>query len=390
MTDPASLLKELDESLSRGSNESRLRALWHATDVLISGQYSEQDIWTFGEVIERLARGIEVAARAEVARRLAHTGNAPIDCINRLARDASIDVAGPILRHSARLDVATLISIARSESQPHLLAISRRETIPEPVTDVLVVTGGREVVTSLAGNAGARFSDFGFLRMVERSEHDSFLVETLGRRVDIPRHVFQQLIAKASDEVRRKLERERPEASVEVQQMVSDVTGELHSIFGPASRSYFEARKTVSALHRRGGLDEKKIFHYAQSHAFAEATIGLSLLCALPPNVIERGLIDPTGETPMIFARALDFCWETAMALLFLGAPKHKISAGSLGALETKFSRLTAETAKSVVQLYRSRKTNAAESRRDVAAAAAQPHFPSRTSTTFGGDIGKL
>ena len=49
----------------------------------------------------------------------------------------------------------------------------------------------------------------------------------------------------------------------------------------------------------------------------------------------------------------------TAMALLFLGAPEHKISAGQLDALEKKFSRLTAETAQSVINLYRSRKAAA-------------------------------
>ena len=360
MTDSASLLKELDESISRGSDEGRLRALWHATDVLIAGQYSEQDIWTFGEVIDRLARGIEVAARAELARRLAHSKNAPIDSVKRLAVDASIDVAGPILRHSTRLDTPTLVSIAGSESQQHLLAISKRELVTEPVTDVLVVAGNQEVLHSLAGNAGARFSQFGFLRMIERSEHDSFLVETLGNRVDIPRHIFLQLIAKASDDARKKLLQERPEAASEVRKLVSDVTGELHSIFGPASKSYFTARKTVSALHRCGSLTEKRIFDYAQSHAFPEVTIGLSMLCALPANVIERGLIDPSGEMPMIFAKALDFSWETTMALLFLGAPDHRISAGDLKAMETKFSRLTAETAQSVIRLYRSRKTSAA------------------------------
>ena len=85
MTDSTSLLKELDESMSRGSEESRLRALWHATDVLIAGQYSEPDIWTFGEVIERLARGIELAARAELARRLAHSAKCP-DRLRQAAR----------------------------------------------------------------------------------------------------------------------------------------------------------------------------------------------------------------------------------------------------------------------------------------------------------------
>ena len=84
--------------------------------------------------------------------------NAPIGCVKQLASDASIDVAGPILRHSTRLDTETLVSIARSESQQHLLAISKREVIAEPMTDVLLVTGNKDVLHSLAGNAGARFS----------------------------------------------------------------------------------------------------------------------------------------------------------------------------------------------------------------------------------------
>jgi uncharacterized protein (DUF2336 family) len=359
MNGTASLLRELEESISLGSDQSRLRALWHATDVLIAGQYSEEDIWVFGEVIERLARELEVAARAELARRLANTRNAPINYVCKLAYDSSIEVAGPVLRGSERLDVRTLVSIASSESQQHLLAISNRKSVTEPVTDVLVVVGNQEVINSLVRNAGARFSHFGFLKLIKRTEHDSILVETLGTRADIPRHIFQQLIAKASDEVRRRLERERPEMATEVQTLVADVTGELHSIFGPASKEFFHAKNTVLTLQRRGQLQEKKIFEFAQAHKLPEVTIGLSLLCALPANVVERGLTDPTGEMPMIFAKALDFSWKTTMSLLFLGAPDYKISAGDLDEFETRFSRLTAETARSVIKLYQSRKAPA-------------------------------
>src|ERR1700740_2357058 len=143
MKDSASILKELEESISQGSDESQSRALWHATDLLVAGQYSEKDIWIFGEVIERLAREIKAAARAELAQRLAHSKNAPPNFINQLACDDSIDVAGPILRHLERLDVRTLVSISRSKSQQHLLAISNRKSVAEPVTDVLVVTGNQ-------------------------------------------------------------------------------------------------------------------------------------------------------------------------------------------------------------------------------------------------------
>ena len=95
-----SLLKELNDAASKGSAESRLRALWHATDLLIAGTYTEDEIWTFGEVIGILAAEIEVATRSQLAKRLARIDNAPINVVKRLAFDDSIDVAGPILRHS--------------------------------------------------------------------------------------------------------------------------------------------------------------------------------------------------------------------------------------------------------------------------------------------------
>jgi uncharacterized protein (DUF2336 family) len=49
-------------------------------------------------VIGRLASEIEVAARTQLAKRLARIDNAPIKIINKLAFDDSIDVAGPILK----------------------------------------------------------------------------------------------------------------------------------------------------------------------------------------------------------------------------------------------------------------------------------------------------
>ena len=63
MTREKSFLRDLDEAVQRGTDESRTRALWHTTDLMIAGRYSEDEIWTFGEVIGRLADEIEIAAR---------------------------------------------------------------------------------------------------------------------------------------------------------------------------------------------------------------------------------------------------------------------------------------------------------------------------------------
>ena len=355
-----SLLKELNDAAANGTAESRLRALWHTTDLLIAGTYTEDEIWTFGEVIGILAGEIELAARAQLAKRLARLDNAPINVVKKLAFDDSIDVAGPILRHSERLDVKTLVANVRTKSQSHLLAISKRKLIAVPVTDELVTHGNKAVVNSVATNEGARLSNFGFLHLIERSENDSVLAMHIGQRKDIPRHLFQQLIAKASDDVKKKLAKERPDIAREIQSSVVDVTGTLHSKFGPASKDYFAAKRILANKVRCGELTEKSILEYARAHKVEEATVGLSLFCSLPVETVERALIENSREITLILTKALSFSWETTMSLLFLHARENRISAGDLDKLKEEFERLDAKTARNVLEFYRSRKSAAA------------------------------
>jgi uncharacterized protein (DUF2336 family) len=351
-----SFLRDLDDAILRGTSESRTRALWHTTDLLIAGGYSDDEIWTFGEVIGRLADEIEVAARAQLARRLARFDKAPVNIIHKLAFDDSIDVAGPVLRESERLEAYALVANACTKGQSHMLAISERKTIEEAVTDVLVTRGNWDVVNTVANNNGARFSDFGFLHMIQRAEGDSILAEQLGLRKDIPRQLFQQLIAKASDDVRKRLELERPDMVDQIKSSVTEVTGELQSKFGPVSRSYFVAKRVVATQHRQGNLNENSISGYARSHKFEEVTIGLSLLCSLPGDVIERALVDRNREMLLVLAKALDFSWATTMSLLFLGARDHRITAQDLNDLEAEFGRLNVKTSQTVLEFYQSRK----------------------------------
>src|SRR6201995_3911087 len=347
-----SYLEDLDDAILRGTDQSRTRALNPATDILLQGRYSDEEILTFGKVIGRLADEIEVEVRAQLSGRLAPSDGAPANVIRKLAFDDSIAVAGPVLQSSNRLDDATLIANASAKGQAHLLAISKRTSIGEAVTDVLVTRGDQAVVTSVAGNAGARFSGTSLLHMVKRAEGDSILAEQLGLRKDVPRHLFQQLIAKASNDVRKRLEVERPEMCEEIGSSVVDVTGTLQSMFGPVSRGHFVAKRLVTAQFREGNLNEESVAGYALAHKLEEVTIGMSLLCALPIDVIERALVDRNREMLLILARALDFNWDTAMALLFLGAKDHRITARELSDFEREFGRLNLATSRRVLSFY--------------------------------------
>jgi hypothetical protein len=319
VAEPRSFLQELDDAILRGSPESRLRALWHATDLLLTGRYTEDEIRIFGDVIGRLADEIETVTRAELSRRLTRTGNAPVAVVNRLALDEAIDVAGPILQFSERIDTRTLLETARVRSQDHLLAIARRKSVGPELTDVLVTRGNWHVAHSVTVNRGARFSEFGFISLVKRCDDDAILAEHLGLRRDIPRQVFQQLIAKASDEVRKKLVEERPDLGDQVQISVADVT-------------------------------------YAQGHKHNETMIALSLLCALPINVVERVLLDSNRSMVLVLAKAMNFSWQTTTALLFLCAPGYRISTGDYDDLKGDFAGLNVATSRSILRFYQTRK----------------------------------
>ena len=130
-------------------------------------------------------------------------------------------------------------------------------------------------------------------------------------------------------------------------------------MFGPASKSYFTAKKTVGAQHQRGELGEAQLLEYAQARKLNEAIVALSLLCTLPVDVVERAMLAPDKEALLILAKALDLSWATTMALLFLGAPDYRIATKDLDAMKAEFARLDVETSKKVLEAYHSRKESA-------------------------------
>jgi uncharacterized protein (DUF2336 family) len=353
MSQTSSLLEELERAVSQGSERTRLAALSYATDLLMTDRYKEEDTWVFGEVVGLLATEIETGARAQLAQRLAALENIPGNVVRRLAFDDAIEVAGPVLSKSEQLGASDLVENARTKSQAHLLAISQRKSLHQDVTDVLVSRGDREVVRSVARNPGARFSDSGFWRLVQRSENDVVLTLEVGGRRDIPRHLFQKLISKASEEVRVKLAAVNPLMAGEIGGAVAQATGALHARFGPGSKSYFAAKRQVGQMHRAGEITERAICEFARQNAFEEVVVALSLVCDLPVDVVERALLDEDGEMILIVAKIANLSWSATKVLLIASRGTH--SEQDMEQALRSFSQLSVNTARQVLAFYRSR-----------------------------------
>jgi uncharacterized protein (DUF2336 family) len=350
MTADVVLVHEVAAAAAVCSAGQRGDMLRRVTDLFIVGaaQYSDEQIALFDGVITRLALEIELSARALLAVRLAPIPNAPPATIRALAFDNEIDVAGPILAQSERLDDLTLVENASAMGQEHLFAISQRRRLSEAVTDVLVERGDRVVAMSAVANCGARFSETSFAKLVRRSDGDDELAERVGVRPEIPPALFARLLLGASQRVRAKLETENPLAKREVGLAVDEATARIRAIS--------ESGDGGERAGRSDRLDEGDLARLASAGGATQVVAVLARMCELPPPFVANAMGEDRPDTLLVLARAAGLSWPAVKAVLAMRAKTRArpddVDARSLAA----FERLTPETAKQIVEFYRKRR----------------------------------
>jgi uncharacterized protein (DUF2336 family) len=337
--------------------------LQQITALFIDGAegFSEDLVSLFDDVLSRLIEEIESKARTELANRLAPVGNAPVKVMRRLATDNEISVAGPVLRQSSRLNDADLIGIARTKSQAHLLAIASRTGIAEPVTDVLVKRGDREVARNLARNRTAQLSDVSFAALVGQAHADIVLAEGVGLRPDIPARLFRELLLKATDVVRQRL---LTSADVATQAEIRCVLAKVSSEVGGKSRprDYTAAQHVVVDLRQQGRLNEQQVVGFAKNGRYEEVVASLELLCKVPIDVVDRLMGGDRPDPILILCKAAGWGWPTARAVI-LSRSHIKSSSTGLDNAFSNFERLSPTTAQRVMRFWQARTTAAPEIR---------------------------
>jgi len=348
-----SLIDELEVAISQRNIASRAEILRRITDLFAAGSanFGSEQTSLFDDVMGRLVNEIDHSARVAFGERIADLRNTPPRVTRELALDDSIDVAGAVLRRSESVDEDTLITGAKTKGQDHLLAISQRSQLSENVTDVLVERGDQKVVISTAANAGARFSDFGFTKLVSRSKHDNELALLVWARPEIPREYLLTLFESASEIVQRRFEAaDRSKADL-VHEMIKQAADQLQTSLRDHSSDFAVAMAHIEQLHQKGQLTEQRLRRFAESGKFDETTAALSLLTELPVGAIERALVHDTGDQLLVLAKSIDLSWKTTRAVLAVRSG----AGGEFPEYFERFNRLRPETARAAIQFYRLR-----------------------------------
>jgi uncharacterized protein (DUF2336 family) len=352
-----SLIPELDEIVKNGSAEKRAAAITKLAELFVQGAsiFGPQHVDLFDGILIGLVPSAEPAARAGVAARFASLPNAPPGVVNYLAREDEIRIAGPILSRSPLVNEKVLMEIARAKGQAHLAAISERDTLAVPLTDVILRRADREVVRVLAKNSGANFSAAGYSGLINRAVDDGVLALSLGQREDISPDGLKDLLSKSVDIVRRRMfETAKPKQRVAINQAMLEISSAPRARL--VKRDFAPAQRLVLALHNSGGLNEAALLSFAKEHKYEEAVAALSAMSGVHLATVDQLILGDRYDPILLIARAIGLEWATARALIVLRLGPGKMpSPPDIEEARLNYERLSTTTAQRVLVFWRAR-----------------------------------
>src|SRR5262249_49551266 len=211
--------------------------------------------------------------------------------------------------------------------------------------------GNPYVKRNVAASPAAVFSDATYGELVASARADGTLAERMARRADIPPVTFCALLTQATEEVRvRLIAASPPERHAEIRQVLERVSGEIAEDL-PKPRDYAGVIRALLLEYPDGKVRENELAQFAAAGQVDRVVGALSLLTALPADLVEKLISGERFEPVLILCRAMRFKWPTARALL-QARPGPRASAQALTQACDDFNRLSVTSAQQMLQYW--------------------------------------
>jgi uncharacterized protein (DUF2336 family) len=212
----------------------------------------------------------------------------------------------------------------------------------------LLVRGNKDVVSVLAKNTGAKFSETGFNRLIEHTNGNDALTEIVGLRKDLPSSLLQELLRRATEAVKQKILSLVPsERREEVERIITKIG---QKIARTSQDDYTEAESSIAALAAKGRLNETALVGFVQKRQKRELVAALARLSSASISLIAQLLNGHRNDAILFPCKAAQLSWPTVEFIL------HDRLAGQQGveeiiALARKdYAKLTSATAQRAVR----------------------------------------
>jgi uncharacterized protein (DUF2336 family) len=255
-------------------------------------------------------------------------------------------VATPVLRASPVLDESDLMLVARERGPEHLLALSQRAVVPEPVTDLLVQRGGPEIVLSAVRNRGAKLSNRACAGLLAHSAGTPELRRALQLRTDVPQAQLARIGAAARATVRPP----SPPRSVAKLGAIFRVFLARTEREAPRLRELSEALLAVHAASQGKRLNEAQVADWLRKGEHDKAVAGIAFVTRLPVTLVQRAhrSTDPDGFELILCAAGYGF---DTFELALMSNPVWTLAPGDVERLVADYRELRPEEAQLAIRL---------------------------------------
>ncbi|HTS94353.1 MAG TPA: DUF2336 domain-containing protein [Stellaceae bacterium] len=280
------------------------------------------------EIVRVMARDAAQRVRQALAECLKESRHLPEEVAIRLARDVEA-VSVPILQYSTVLGDDALVTLVRGATNAKLMAIARRRTLSELLSDALVAEDNPRAIAALVANEGAEIAEPTLHIVLSRHGADIEIGDSLACRSRLPVGILERMVAEASDRLRQKLmtRHDLPDrlASDLVFQIREQATVGLVSPLSPAT----EALELVTHLKEAGRLTPSLILRALCMGDLAMVEAAFSVLGKVPLHNARLLIHDagPLGfkslydhsQLPKAFYRAFRVALDVARSTPFDG-----------------------------------------------------------------------
>jgi len=245
------------------------------------------------EALDVLARDQIPKIRQILAEALKDVADAPPDVIRRLARDAELVVAGPVLQYSVVLNDEDLLEIIGANPIPGALAaISRRSVVNVRVCDAIAATEDVDAIAVLLGNPSAQIREETLDRLADRATNIEAWHKPFIERPHLSAKTATKLARFVAASLLQTLAARQDLGSEAVAAVAAVVARRIDEIEGAAEpkgvsdEAALMAR--IRAMNAAGKLDENCISAALASGDAAFVVAALSLLSELPLPLIRK------------------------------------------------------------------------------------------------------
>jgi uncharacterized protein (DUF2336 family) len=298
------------------------------------------------EALEILAQDELALVRSALAEAVKDVAEAPRHVIQRLAGDAELAVAAPVLEFSPLLTDEDLIEIIEATTVKDAVkgavsgavsAISRRADVSGAISDAIAQTGDEEAVAALLANPSAQIREETLDWIVEGSREAETWQMPLAKRPKLPPRAARKLAEFVADSVLSMLHRRE------------DLDAETAGLIDKAVRARIEARSVseaseaapsagegedgadvapgpapasagldrghtveyVQKLYTKGELTEARLEEQLASGNRAFVVHALALMAGMPPSLVTR-IVDSQS------AKAItSLAWKAGLKMRF-------------------------------------------------------------------------